>query len=89
MMKTFVAAAIILNGWQTIVLAQVPTSPPAPVPTIAATPRGPGIVSGSSGPTQSVMVPGSAVPGTLMNNGNGTTTVMIPGSPSEVIPTPR
>jgi hypothetical protein len=36
-----------------------------------------------------VTIPGSAVPGTLINNGNGTSTIMVPGSPSEVVPTPR
>jgi hypothetical protein len=36
-----------------------------------------------------VMIPGSAVPGTMLNNGNGTSTVIIPGGPSQVVPTPR
>lgn len=53
------------------------------------TSRGPGLVSGSPGSAQSVMIPGSAVPGTMLNNGNGTSTVIIPGGPSQVVPTPR
>jgi len=36
-----------------------------------------------------IMIPGSAVPGTVINNGNGTSSIMIPGSASEVVPTPR
>lgn len=71
------------------------TAPPAtPVPGITtppgiATSRGAGLVTGSPGAPQMVTIPGSAVPGTLINNGNGTSTIMIPGSPSEVVPTPR
>jgi hypothetical protein len=36
-----------------------------------------------------VTIPGSAVPGMLINNGNGTSSIAIPGAPSEVVPTPR
>jgi hypothetical protein len=53
------------------------------------TSRGPAVVTGSPGQEQSVMIPGSAVPGTLMNNGNGTSTVIVPGSIPQVVPTPR
>jgi hypothetical protein len=72
----------------------VTTLPLSPVPNIATTPgvassHGSGLVTGSPGGPQSVTLPGSAVPGTLINNGNGTSTIMIPGSPSEVVPTPR
>ena len=67
---------------------------PLPGPSIAASPgiatsRGSGLVSGGTGSPRSVMIPGSPVPGMLLNNGNGTSTIMIPGSPSEVVPTPR
>jgi hypothetical protein len=58
-------------------------------PSAVPTSRGPGLVSGSPGSAQSVMIPGSAIPGTMLNNGNGTSTVIIPGSPSQVVPTPR
>jgi hypothetical protein len=70
-------------------------APPAtPTPSIATAPgvttsRGPGLVTGSPGSPQIVTIPGSAVPGMLMNNGNGTSTIMVPGGPSEVVPTPR
>jgi hypothetical protein len=47
------------------------------------------LVTGSSGGGESVMIPGSAVPGTLMNNGNGTSTMIVPGGPPQVVPTPR
>jgi hypothetical protein len=51
------------------------------------TSRGPGLATpGSSG---GVMVPGSPVNGTLMNNGNGTSSMMVPGQPSGTVPTPR
>ena len=38
---------------------------------------------------RSIIIPGSAVPGTVYDNGNGTSTVVIPGGGSQVIPTPR
>ena len=53
------------------------------------TSRGSGLVSGTAGSPQTVIVPGSSIPGMLLNNGNGTSTIMVPGSPSEVVPTPR
>jgi hypothetical protein len=60
----------------------------APPPTVL-TPQGPAmIVPGSGGPA-SVMLPGSAVPGTLTNNGNGTSTIIVPGGPPQVVLTPR
>jgi hypothetical protein len=70
-------------------------APPAtPTPSITTTPgvstsRGAGLVAGNPGSPQMVTIPGSAVPGTLINNGNGTSTIMVPGSASEVVPTPR
>jgi hypothetical protein len=70
-------------------------APPAtPTPSITTRPgvstsRGVGLVTGSPGSPQMVTIPGSAVPGTLINNGNGTSTIMVPGSASEVVPTPR
>jgi len=70
-------------------------APPAtPSPGIAATPgvttsHGAGLVTGNPGSPQMVTIPGSAVPGTMINNGNGTSTIMVPGSPSEVVPSPR
>jgi hypothetical protein len=65
-----------------------------PTPGVMITPgvttsRGAGLVTGNPGSPQMVTIPGSAVPGTLINNGNGTSTIMVPGSPSEVVPTPR
>jgi hypothetical protein len=63
-----------------------------PVETLALnseTPQGQGLVSGSAGSTQSVMVPGSPVNGTLMNNGNGTSSMMVPGQASQTVPAPR
>jgi hypothetical protein len=84
--------------------AQVPASGSAPqavfTPPAALSPsvspsagvstsRGAGLVTGSPGSPQMVTIPGSAVPGMLLNNGNGTSTIMVPGGPSEVVPTPR
>jgi hypothetical protein len=68
--------------------------PVTPAPSIAGAPgittsRGAGLVTGTPGSPQTVTIPGSAVPGTLINNGNGTSTIMVPGSPSELVPTPR
>jgi hypothetical protein len=64
-----------------------PLSPAAPSGVM--TSRGPGLVTGSAGATQSVMIPGSPVGGMMLNNGNGTSTIMVPGAPSQVVPTPR
>lgn len=71
-------------------------TPPPPVvaPPVTQTPsittsRGTGLVAGNPGSPQMITLPGSAVPGMLINNGNGTSTIMVPGSPSEVVPTPR
>jgi len=73
---------------------QVVAPPATPTPSITIAPgvstsRGAGLVTGNPGSPQMVTIPGSAVPGTLINNGNGTSTIMVPGSPSEVVPTPR
>jgi hypothetical protein len=66
-------------------------SPPAAAgATIMQTPRGgPGLVTGSVGSASTIMIPGSAVGGSVMNNGNGTSTLTVPGRIPETIPTPR
>jgi hypothetical protein len=70
--------------------AAVTTAPPIVVPpTSILTPRGPALITGTPGGPQSVMIPGSPIPGMLLNNGNGTSTIMIPGGTSQVAPTPR
>jgi hypothetical protein len=58
-------------------------------PSSITTSHGPGLVTGTPGSPESVMVPGSPVNGTVLNNGNGTSTMMVPGQPSGTIPTPR
>jgi hypothetical protein len=70
---------------------QSPVAAPSLVqaPPSVSTSRGAGLVSGSASGPQTITIPGSAIPGTLFNNGNGTSSIMIPGSPSEVVPTPR
>jgi hypothetical protein len=67
------------------------TTPPPPVmaPSSATTSRGPGLVSGAAGSPQTILIPGYAIPGTLLNNGNGSSTVMVPGNVPQVILTPR
>jgi hypothetical protein len=64
-------------------------APPATQTPSITTSRGTGLVTGNPGSPQMITLPGSAVPGMLINNGNGTSTIMVPGSPSEVVPTPR
>lgn len=66
-------------------------APPAlgVAPSSVTTSRGPGLVTGTPGLPQTIMIPGSAVPGMLLDNGNGTSSVMVPGGPSQLIPTPR
>jgi hypothetical protein len=70
-------------------------APPATAtPNIATAPgittsRGAGLLTGTPGSPQMVTIPGSAVPGMLINNGNGTSSIMVPGGPSELVPTPR
>jgi hypothetical protein len=51
------------------------------------TSSGPGLAT--PGSPAGVMVPGSPVNGTLMNNGNGTSSMTVPGQPSGVVPTPK
>jgi hypothetical protein len=72
---------------------QSPVAPPSPSPVLApssvTTSRGAGLVTGSAGAPQTIMIPGSPIPGTVFNNGNGTSSIMIPGSASELVPTPR
>lgn len=63
--------------------------PPITAPSSVPTSRGAGLVSGAPNAPQSVMIPGSPVPGTMFNNGNGTSTIMVPGAAPEVVPTPR
>lgn len=73
-----------------MVVAPPPTSAPSIVPPSGVTTsRGAALVTGNPGSPQMVIIPGSPVPGTMINNGNGTSTIMVPGSPSEVVPTPR
>ena len=103
-MIRFLVSATVLAALTGSAQAQIPPSggtmapPPAvvaaPIPSITPTPgvttsRGAGLVTGSPGSPQMVTIPGSAVPGMLINNGNGTSTIMIPGSTSEVVPNPR
>jgi hypothetical protein len=66
-----------------------PSSAPIAPSSGVTTSRGAGLVTGSPGSPQTVIIPGSPVNGMMMNNGNGTSSIMIPGSPSEVVPTPR
>jgi len=63
--------------------------PPVTAPPSIATSRGSGLVSGTAGSPRSVMIPGSPVPGMLMDNGNGTSSIMVPGATTQVVPTPR
>jgi|SRR5271165_4240692 len=51
--------------------------------------RSPALVTGTSAAPRTIVIPGSPVPGTLLDNGNGTSTVLVPGGASQVIPTPR
>ena len=53
------------------------------------TSSGPGLVTGTAGGTQSIMLPGSPTGGWLTNNGNGTSTLIVPGSVPQVVITPR
>jgi hypothetical protein len=90
-------AAMTGASWAQIPPPGGPLTPPPSVlapPSTAPSPgvmtsRGTGLVTGTSGSPQMVTIPGSAVPGTMFNNGNGTSTIMVPGGPSEVVPTPR
>ena len=99
MIRFWLTATLALAAATAPVLAQAPPSggfqpmapssaPIAPSSSVG-TSRGPGLVTGSPGSPQTVMTPGSAVPGTMMNNGNGTSSIMTPGAPSQVVPTPR
>lgn len=92
---SFVTAAAVTALMGTAA-AQAPPSaslsaPPSPMtaPSSATTSRGPGLVSGTPGLPQTIMIPGSPIPGMLLDNGNGTSTIMVPGSVPQVIPTPR
>lgn len=78
-------------GFQPLV---APPAMPMSVPSVAAQPgvttsRGAGLVTGGPGAPQMIMIPGSAVPGMMLNNGNGTSSIMVPGGATEVVPTPR
>jgi hypothetical protein len=96
-MRLEFATTIVFVAMTVAAVAQMPSTPPprmAPPPQIVTpssipTSRGAGIVTGAPGSPQSVMIPGSAIPGTVVNNGNGTSSVIVPGSPSELVPTPR
>ena len=90
---TATAILATMTGSALAQLASPGTAPgfqaPLAAPSSVGTGRGAGLVSGSTGSPQSVMIPGSPVPGMLLNNGNGTSTIMVPGGQSEVVPTPR
>ncbi len=95
---TFLAAAIgsadaqfpPAGGAPPAVFAPPPAlSPSVSPPAGVSTSRGAGLVTGSPGSPQTVTIPGSPVPGMLLNNGNGTSSIMVPGGPSELVPTPR
>lgn len=66
-------------------------APPPPVLAPAAGPAAHGTapIVGAPNSPQTVVIPGSPIPGTVYDNGNGTSTVVIPGGGSQVIPTPR
>lgn len=53
------------------------------------TARGPAIVTGHIGSTETTTVPGSGGQGLLMNNGNGTSTLVVPGGMPQTVETPR
>ena len=53
------------------------------------TSRGPALVTGTTGSSQTIMIPGSAVGGWVTSNGNGTSTVMVPGGLPQVVLAPR
>jgi hypothetical protein len=91
MFKFPLATTIAFATMTAAAAAQMPAAPPPQIvmPSSIPTSRGPGVVTGSAGSGQSVMIPGSAVPGTVMNNGNGTSSVIVPGGPSQLVPTPR
>jgi len=82
MIKTGLAAAMVL---MMTAMAGHAQPPPASV----MTPRGEGLVTGSGVATESVMIPGSPVNGTLMSNGNGTSSMTVPGQLPTTVPTPR
>jgi hypothetical protein len=69
--------------------APIMAPPPIMAPSSIGTSRGSGLVSGTAGSPRSVMIPGSPVPGMLLDNGNGTSSIMVPGSTTQVVPTPR
>jgi hypothetical protein len=101
MIRYWLQAAMLLATLTAPALAQLqpptaapgfqPPSAPPPIlaPPAVTTSRGGGLVTGGTGSPQSVMIPGSPVPGMMLNNGNGTSTIMIPGGASETVPTPR
>lgn len=69
-------------------LAQPSASPPGVGEPIM-TPRGPGVVTGTTGSTATTTIPGSASQGTLTNNGNGTSLSSVPGQPPTAVATPK
>ena len=96
MVKLTVVAGLILAMTNVAGVAQTPLlggtiPPPPPVvpPSNGTTSRGPALVTGAPGAPQTIMIPGSPVPGTVFDNGNGTSSVMVPGGGSQLIPTPR
>ena len=67
----------------------IPPPPPVVAPSSVTPSQGPALVTGTSGASQTIMIPGSPLPGTVFDNGNGTSTVIVPGGASQVVPTPR
>jgi hypothetical protein len=53
------------------------------------TPRGLGVVTGTSGSVDTTSIPGRPGQGFLVNNGNGTSTLIAPGGAPLVVMTPR
>ncbi len=84
-MSKFWMTAVAVFAGPVLAIAQVAPPPAFNVPTA----RGQGLVTGGAGRAEGVMIPGSPVPGTVMNNGNGTSSIMVPGAPSQLVPTPR
>ena len=83
-------ATLVLAMPATAAFAQTNTTPASPTaPTGVPTAHGTGLVTGTSGTSQTIMIPGSAVGGWVVPNGNGTSTIMIPGAPPQVVPMPR
>ena len=86
MIRFWFAATMAFAATAGAALAQTPSSAS---PSSITTSRGPGLVTGTTGSPESVILLGYPVNGTLMNNGNGTSTMMVPGQFSGAVPSPR